>query len=164
MKLSKLIISAATGTTFMTLFSHIIAEVEAENFSEPHLLASLAHRLLPGANQKATRLLGWGAHYFVGALFAAPYQYYLNHQHKKPTLINSLTAGAIGGVAGIAMWKATFKAHPIPPRIPYNKFYTQLFFAHLVFGLAAGATLHLLEQSENKHQTAGKDSNVLRLT
>lgn len=146
MHFSKLILSAAAGTTFMTLFSHLVAEIEDENFSEPLLLAKLLHSAVPAINKRTSKALGWTAHYAVGAAFAAPYQAYLSKNHKHPTVANSLIAGAAGGLAGIAMWKTTFKVHPLSPNLPYGKFYTQLFAAHLIFGLVTGATLRLLEK------------------
>lgn len=160
MKLNKLIITSVAGTTFMTLFSHIVSELEDENFSEPRLLGRLANRLMPNISKQASILLGWAAHYTVGSMFAAPYQFYLSKQNKKPTLINSLAAGAAGGVAGIAMWKATFAAHPAPPAITYRKFYTQLFFAHMVFGAVTGATLHLLNRPKTPNQENSVTSTV----
>lgn len=158
MNLRNLIAAAASGTTLMTIFSHIVSDVEHQDFSEPRLLGRLAHRLVPASNKKTALLAGWGAHYAVGVLFAAPYYYYLKAAHKKPTVVNSLISGAAGGLAGIGMWKATFSAHPAPPHLPYKKFYSQLFVAHLVFGLATAATLHLLEPGSSDKPNPDTDA------
>jgi hypothetical protein len=144
-KLGKTLAAAISGTTFMTLFSHMVAEVEQENFSEPLLLSKLLHRVTPALNTTTARIAGWGAHYAVGIAFEAVYEQCLAASGRKPNKTNGLVMGAASGVAGIAAWKLAFKIHPAPPELNYRKFYTQLFFAHLVFGLVAATTYRIIE-------------------
>ena len=155
MKINRLLIDSVASTTVMTLFSHIVAEMERENFSEPLLLSNLIRRIVPEANDKTARIAGWAGHYMVGFAFTATYEYYLYTVHKKPTLMNSTAAGIIGGLAGIGWWKFVFKTHPSPPALHYRKFYTQLFFAHVVFSWINAAATSLTEKTDGSSGMKG---------
>jgi hypothetical protein len=146
MSIKHLITSAVAGTTFMTLFSHMVSEIEDEDYSEPHLLSLLLQRLAPHMKPKAAKPAGWLLHYATGITFNAMYKQFLVQTGKKPNVNNGLAMGAISGVAGIAMWKAVFAAHPWPPKISHQNFFVQLFIAHLVFGIITAETMRLLEK------------------
>ena len=163
MKLDKVFINSIASTTVMTLFSHIIAEMEKENFSEPLLLSNLIHRAVPQGNSEIVRTAGWAGHYTVGFTFAAAYEYCLFALKKKPSFINSTVAGIIGGLAGIAWWKTVFKTHPSPPALNYRKFYTQLFFAHVIFSWVNAVTMFISEGENENVMTNRKDVMSLQV-
>ncbi|GAB2692798.1 hypothetical protein GCM10027037_15280 [Mucilaginibacter koreensis] len=130
----------------MTLFSHVVSELNDENYSEPRLLSLLLQRAIPATPAKTAKPSGWLLHYATGTAFSAIYKQYLNKAGKKPNVSNGLAMGAISGVAGIAMWKSVFTAHPWPPKISHQRFFAQLFVAHLIFGVVTAETMRLLEK------------------
>jgi hypothetical protein len=152
-KIAKIAVSGVTGTSFMTLFSYAASLIEKENYSEPEHLGTLIHRLLPGT-KKLNQTQGWAAHYAVGLLFAAVYVELWERRKLKPSFTNALMLGAASGGLAVLIWKLTFKMHPVPPWIRYNKYYTQLVPAHIVFALLATAAYRLA------HELEAKDSEV----
>ncbi|MDB5010209.1 MAG: hypothetical protein JWQ06_998, partial [Mucilaginibacter sp.] len=141
-----------TGTTFMTLFSHMIGDFEKENFSEPNLLSQLFDRLVPGQTEKISKVVGWNAHFLIGILFALAYVELWDAQKLKPTVKNGILLGGISGVIAIAVWKTTFKMHPAPPGINFKKYYTQLWVAHVVFAIFSTLTYQLIKDREEKRK------------
>lgn len=136
MNANKIILPAITGTSLMTLFSYLASMLEKKNFSEPELLAALEKPALPGELKKLDLPAGWATHYSTGILFTLLYEYILRKTNSKPTLANGIALGGISGIAGIFIWKLSFKAHPAPPRTDYRKYYRQLLLAHFVFGIS----------------------------
>ena len=134
------VMAAVTGTSVMTLFSEIVSQIKGSNYNEAQILGELLNRITP-LNKKQAEVAGWVAHYAVGIAFAAIYVAYLKQTKRKPTLLNSIAYGALSGLAGAAIWHATFKAHPNPPGVDLKNYYKQLVLAHVVFGITAGATL-----------------------
>jgi hypothetical protein len=147
-KVEKIVIAGITGTTFMTLFSYLASMVKNENYSEPEHLATMLHRFIPSTSKKFNQAAGWNAHYAVGLAFAAVYVKLWEARKVKPTIINGLALGAISGAFAVAVWKLTFKIHPLPPWINFNKFYMQLVLAHVIFGLFASIAYRLIKQNE----------------
>jgi hypothetical protein len=133
---------AVVGTSVMTMFSYALGIMRKKKFSEPALLNELiscfkqkwAGALVPTA--------GWFLHYFIGLLFILSYQLYWRESDLRPTIINCIILGAISGVIGIYGWKLTFRIHPRPPNLDFQEFYSQLFFAHVVFGIGAYSALN----------------------
>lgn len=152
MKVEDIILPGIAGTTFMTIFSHVLGEIEDEDFSEPHLLAKLYHRLQPGKSQTNAKTAGWMGHYVVGTLFSAAYNVLWTNKLVKASGKNGVWVGAISGVLAVAVWKTTFKTHPAPPGIHFKKYYVQLFFAHIVFALFATAAYQQLKKQQLKDQ------------
>lgn len=140
MKISKIFLPATTGTSLMTLFSHFVSEMENKNFSEPQLLAAFEKRILPDLPNESALLAGWLSHYGIGILFTLMYDFWLVKNNKQPAFKTGFLFGAASGVAGIAMWKILFHIHPAPPALPLRKFFTQLFVAHCIFGIAVAET------------------------
>ncbi|MDB5133048.1 MAG: hypothetical protein JWR02_2797 [Mucilaginibacter sp.] len=149
MKAKEILFAGISGTTFMTAFSYAVSAVEKENFSEPERLGQLARRLLPILNKKEDQLIGWSAHYGVGILFTTAYDWLWNNKGIKPSFKNNLLLGGISGLAAVAIWKATFKMHPLPPRLSFDKYYLQLVPAHIVFAVFAGLAYGLLSKTKN---------------
>ncbi|UOE47927.1 hypothetical protein MTO98_26300 [Mucilaginibacter sp. SMC90] len=130
--------AGVTGTTFMTLFSYLVSLADGENFSEPERLGQLAGRLLPKMDKAQSRSLGWLGHYGVGLLFAMVYVELWQQGKLRPNLKMGLWLGALSGLFAVAIWKATFRLHPLPPSLSFNKYYLQLIPAHLIFAVFAG--------------------------
>lgn len=140
MHTKSVVTAAVTGTSIMTLFSEVVSKIKGSNYNEAQILGELLNRITP-LNKKQAEVAGWIAHYAVGIAFAAVYAAYLEKTKRKPTLLNSMIYGALSGLAGAAIWHATFKAHPNPPGVDLKNYYKQLVLAHVVFGITAGATL-----------------------
>ncbi|MDB5123542.1 MAG: hypothetical protein JWP94_1671 [Mucilaginibacter sp.] len=146
MKAKEILFAGISGTTFMTAFSYAVSAVEKENFSEPERLGQLANRLLPTINKRENQLIGWSAHYGVGLLFSTAYDWLWRRKRLKPSFKNNLILGGISGLAAVAIWKTTFKMHPLPPRLSFDKYYLQLVPAHIVFAVFAGLAYGLLNK------------------
>lgn len=131
----RMLSSGSIGTSFMTLFSHLVSESEQEQFREPELLATLIENLHANIKKEYAQSAGWVLHYLVGYMFAMIYQHVWKHTRTKPGFASGLVLGGISGVLAIAVWNTVFRLHPDPPRIDFKKYYIQLFIAHLVFGV-----------------------------
>ena len=136
----------------MTLYSYGYSHFKGRQFREPVLLA----HLLKGkeeAESKQDYLMGWLAHYLVGAVFSTSYNALLKGRLIRNPRLKGVVAGGLYGLLGVAGWKCTFKLHPAPPKIDYNEYYRHLVIAHLVFGYFA---FGMLEKEENKKGTVSK--------
>lgn len=146
MKTKDVLISGVTGTSFMTLFSYLVSLADGENFSEPERLGQLAGRLVPKLDKEQSQALGWLGHYGVGLLFALVYVELWRTGKLKPDWKTNLWLGSISGVLAVAVWKTTFRLHPLPPSLSFNKYYLQLVPAHIVFALFAGIGYSVLSK------------------
>ncbi|WP_345104710.1 hypothetical protein [Mucilaginibacter panaciglaebae] len=153
MKAKDVLVAGITGTTFMTAFSYLVSELDGENFSEPERLGQLAKRLLPLLNKEEKLTTGWTAHYMVGMLFALAYVELWTRGKIKPTLGQTLLLGGVSGILAVAIWKTTFKMHPLPPMLSFNKYYLQLVPAHVVFALFAALGYRLLNGAKASKQS-----------
>ena len=138
--------TGVSGTTFMTLFSYLVSLAVEENFSEPERLGQLAHRLIPKLDEEQSQALGWLGHYAVGLLFAMVYVELWRSGKLKPDWKTGLWLGGLSGLLAVAVWKAAFKAHPLPPSLRFNAYYRQLVPAHIVFALFAGLGYQLMKK------------------
>jgi hypothetical protein len=150
MKTKEVLTAGITGTTFMTLFSHIAGDIEQENFSEPNLLAKLFNRVVKKSSKEVSTIVGWQAHYAIGVLFAVIYAELWDKERVKPTAKNGLLLGGLSGTAAIVAWKTMFALHPAPPGINFKKYYMQLWVAHVVFGLFSTLAYQLVKDKELK--------------
>jgi len=148
MKAEKILLAGVSGTTFMTAFSYLVSLAEKENFSEPERLAQLTHRLVPALNKNEYQAIGWTGHYGVGLLFAAVYNKLWDKKLVKPSFKNNLILGGISGIAAVGIWKTTFKMHPLPPRLSFDKYYLQLVPAHIVFAVFTGLAYNTLNKTK----------------
>lgn len=149
MKTKEILAGGITGTTFMTLFSYLISLADGENFSEPERLGQLAGRLIPKLDKQQSQALGWLGHYGVGLLFALVYVELWRRGKLKPDLKTNLWLGGLSGLLAVVVWKATFKMHPLPPSLSFNKYYLQLVPAHLVFAVFAGIGYQILKRANH---------------
>jgi hypothetical protein len=139
MKLSKIILAAAVGTSFMTLYSYIVSKREKDQFVEPVLLNELidSSETLPDVEDKRSHPAGWAAHYGMGVLFVLAYYILWRRSLKSPGIIKGLVIGAASGLVGIIGWKIMFASNDNPPQNDRYNYYRQLFFAHMVFSVFA---------------------------
>lgn len=164
MKGKEVLISGITGTTFMTLFSYLVSIAENENFSEPERLGQLMRNLYPVLSKKEKLLAGWTAHYLVGLIFSAIYVQLWEKKKLEPSFKNNLIIGGTSGMVAVGVWKLTFKAHPLPPRLSFNKYYLQLVPAHIVFSIFSGLGYMALKNMCNKltNTSSNKDEEVIQ--
>jgi hypothetical protein len=148
MNLKRSIAGGIGGTTIMTLFSYMVSRAAKKNFIEPVILSQLLNRITP-VGKRNSRIIGWTSHYIVGILFDAIYEEYLELKETKPTLANTFLLGSLSGLAGIAIWHATFTAHPNPPGVDLKNYYKQLFIAHIIFGAGTALTRELLDSKKD---------------
>lgn len=151
MKLKKSISAAVLGTTAMTAYSYGVSAFHEKNFREPDLLSRMLHR--KGLNKRNAKIAGWTAHYGVGLLFTLAYSAIWKKKNVR-VLRSSVPLGIISGIIGAAVWDATFKIHPAPPLLNYKKFYRQLIFAHIVFGIFSALGYRLAEKKPQKKDPA----------
>jgi hypothetical protein len=147
----KIILAGFTGTSFMTLFSYLVSEVQEENFKEPELLGKLLQTLAPDVNKDLGRFIGWNLHYFVGFIFAFLYASLWERTKVRPTLKSGLILGALSGMVGLTVWKLCFRVHPNPPKINFKRYYGHLLATHLIFGVFTVIGYNLSNARRNKH-------------
>ena len=142
MNTKNILLPAIAGTSLMTVFSYVIAELEDKNFSEPELLAHIEKRLLK-APKKIALPAGWVTHYGVGVIITLFFYLVRQNTNLKPVFKGSFALGALGGLSAIMAWKLALKVLPRRSDNFYKKFYSQLFVAHFVFA----ATVILTEKA-----------------
>ena len=146
MNAHKILLPAVTGTSLMTLFSYLISTYENENFSEPELLAAMEKDLLPQAAKQLALPAGWATHYGIGVLISWIYEQ-ANKRNNRSVLTKGMMLGGWSGIAGVAMWQLFFRIHPAPPSVAVRKFFIQLLWAHLVFGISVSAVSEYLDKT-----------------
>jgi hypothetical protein len=134
-RVGKIAVTALTGTTIMTADSYLMSALFGENYREPEHLATMIGRLAPNLSGQAKRIAGWGAHYAMGFVFASVYVELWESGKVRHDLRNALVLGLVSGVLGFLIWKGTFKAHPLPPRLNFDHYYLQRIPAHIVFAV-----------------------------
>jgi len=142
------------GTTMMTASSALMSLI-GQDFREPERLNGLISRALPFLPKHVKSFSAWAAHYAMGAAFSAIYVRLWDSKTLKPTGTCGLFLGAVSGLIGIAIWKATFVAHPLSPMMNYRRFYLQRIPAHIVFAIFA--TIAYRAMPENIDRTNGME-------
>jgi len=140
MQTGKVLLSSLVGTTAMTLFSYLVSEAKDRNFREPEVLGELVERLPASPSKKPSQMVGWFAHYAIGATFVAFYNELWKRKIVKPTVTSGALLGGASGVVGIVSWKAMFEGHPDPQRKNLKRFFGHLMLAHVVFGVFSAIT------------------------
>ena len=139
----KVLLPSTSATSAMTLFSYAVSNLTGQQFREPVLLNHFFNNAQP---RPAAR--GWWLHYLVGLGFALVYQLLWKRSFRLPPTSDGLSYGALCGLIGILGWRITFATHPRAPRINRRGYLTQLFVAHLIFGL----TLTYLSRGEDDNK------------
>ncbi|WP_428331726.1 hypothetical protein [Mucilaginibacter sp.] len=143
-KAGKIAITGIARTMVMTADSYLMSLLMDENFREPEHLATMIGRLAPKLSKQAQMIAGWGAHIAMGIVFASVYVELWETKKIKHSIKNGIILGIVSGVLGLLIWKATFKVHPLPPWINFDKYYWQRIPAHIVFAVGATIAYRLL--------------------
>ena len=146
--IGKILISALTGTVFMTLYSYRISRKEKKQYREPELLNKLTDRLPEKTNlsgyQPAT---GFILHYIAGIAFVSSYIPVWRNTAMQADLKSGITLGLLSGLVGAGVWEASFRLHPNPPKVDKTNYYTHLLMAHIIFGAASSLQWRLMEEA-----------------
>ncbi len=136
--------ASLAGTTLMTAFSELMSKAKGCNYNEAEILGELLNRITPLSKTQA-RLAGWIAHYGIGVVFAALYDLYLKQTQAKANAASGTMYGFLSGLAGVRVWKSTFKMHSNPPGVDLKTYYPQLVMAHVIFGLITAITYNTMK-------------------
>jgi hypothetical protein len=131
--MKKILQMSIVATMGMTLFSYILSLILKEKFLETEILNQL---IFP--NNKEARKnhpAGYVIHFTTGTFFASIYRKLWDSTHLQPNLSTGATMGFINGLAGISVWHVILRLHSNPPDVNFKRFYLQLLFAHIIFGL-----------------------------
>ena len=139
MEIFQILIASFIGTVVMTAFSYYISERFNELFKEPVLLNLVISSLKIELIAKRKSAIGWCIHFLIGLLFVIGYHMIWIFSDIDPTWFCGLIFGIISGFIGIISWHFMFKLGENPPKIKFKEYYTQLFFAHILFALAVVA-------------------------
>ena len=134
---SQILISSIAATSVMTMFSYAVSASVRELYKEPVLLTYILTRFHIEVSLKTKRVLAWILHYIIGAFFVIIYHYLWVYNVVEFSWKIALLFGAISGIVGILGWIILFKIIPQKPNIDFKGYYTQLFVAHVIFGLVA---------------------------
>lgn len=136
----KILLGAIIGTSLMTIFSYIVAEVSEKEFKEPVLLNHLITQSSKlGIAANSMKFLGWILHYGMGLCFLVIYYLLWKYTFLEPTFLYGAMLGFISGLVGITIWKWIFSTHSNPPQINMKEYLLHLLIAHIVFGIGAVA-------------------------
>lgn len=142
----KAVVCSLAGTTMMTASSALMS-LTGQDFREDERLKGLVSRALPFLPKNVRSLSAWAAHYAMGSVFSAVYVKLWDSKTLKPTGTCGLCLGAVSGLIGIAIWKATFVIHPLSPLMNYKRFYLQRIPAHIVFAIFATSAYNAMQTS-----------------
>lgn len=127
----------------MTIFSALWSKISGNQFREPALLSQLLDRHVGKANlPRQGRALGWVIHFLLGIFFLGFYEVFWQLTNVERSLIWGLIFGSLLGVLGIFGWKILFNAVDFSSAFNYRQYYIHIYFAHLVFSLAALGVYH----------------------
>jgi len=146
MKTNEMIVASLAGTTVMTAFSELMSKAKNSNYNEAEILGELLNSITPLSKTQA-RLAGWITHYGIGVVFAALYDLYLKQTQAEANTGSGTVYGFLSGLAGVGVWKSTFKMHPNPPGVDLKTYYPQLVLAHIVFGLVTALTYRAIKSN-----------------
>lgn len=130
-------ISSIIATSVMTIFSYVVSSSFRELYKEPILLSYCLSSFHISISNRVKRILGWLIHYTIGFIFVIGYHIIWNHRIMEIGWLSALILGAVSGIIGILSWLVIFKISKYEPNIDFKGYYLQLFFAHVLFGLAA---------------------------
>lgn len=131
----QIILVSVAATTAMTLFSYIISAKFKELYKEPVLLTFLLKQTNLEFSLQTKKILAWLIHYFIGFIFVLGYQLLCADPFLNISVANGFIVGSILGIIGIFGWVLLFKIVDYKPKIDFQGYYIQLFFAHIIFGL-----------------------------
>ena len=134
----EIIIAAFFATSAMTFFSYMVSWIFDKTYKEPVLLEFLMSSFHFKVNQFYREIASWYLHYFIGLLFVIAFNIplWIYPELYDISFQTCLLFGGIIGIVGIIWWYTMF-LFTADATAPYSYgYYLQLFFAHLVFGIA----------------------------
>lgn len=134
--LSQILTTSILATLAMTAFSYLFSYMVKGNHKEPQLLNYLLDKL-PNNNSAICRehVYGWLIHFSIGFLFVAAFELLRFYFNISLSLVIGTIFGFIAGLIGISGWSIFFALHPNPPKNNKLLYFTQLIFAHIIFGI-----------------------------
>lgn len=132
-----IIISAFTGTTFMTITSYFLTYIFNTQFKEPVILCELLENTAWAGSGFFNVVAGWLLHYGAGIGFVIIYYLLWNFSGVQPSFLNGGLLGLASGFFGVGVWWTVFKTHQNPPSINLNGYFIHLVGVHIIFGLGA---------------------------
>lgn len=144
MDIVTILLATLVATSSMTAFSYLISETFRELYKEPVLLQFLMIRFNFNLSPKEKAIAGWVIHYTIGLLFVIAWYILLKLCLFGLSWLSGLIYGIVIGIVGIGGWVIMFILANYTPRIDFKGYYLQLFFAHIVFGMATWAVFEWL--------------------
>ena len=117
----------------MTLFSGFLSRFSKTEFVEHRILSKLLIKL--GLNKYMSTVIGLKSHLMTGIGFNYVNKYLIDKKIVVPSFRSSVTTGFLEGLAGVTIWSIVFKLHPNPPKMNLRAYFSQLVFAHILFGI-----------------------------
>ncbi len=126
------ILSGILGVIIMTLFSGFLSQYSKTEFIEHRVLSKLLVKL--GLSKFISNVVGIKSHLMTGIGFNYVNKFLIDKKIVVPSFRSAVTTG-FEGLAGVLIWSVVFKFHPNPPKMNLKAYFTQLVFAHIVFGV-----------------------------
>jgi hypothetical protein len=139
-----LLVVAFIATSAMTIFSYVISASFKELYKEPLLLKYILVKINVSVSDNLKEVLAWVIHYAIGFLFVLSYYFLWKLGIIHLTVLNGLYIGAISGIIAIISWIIMFRLSGFNRKATDKGYYTQLFIAHIIFGIAAILVLSFL--------------------
>lgn len=136
----QLLIVSITATSAMTAFSYAASKKFRKLYKEPVLLSYILRIFRMHLTKNSEDTLGWILHYSIGFAFVLIYHFLWINDILEITVVNTLLLGILSGMAGVLGWMIIFRITNHQPVIDFKGYYMQLFFAHIIFSIAATAT------------------------
>ncbi|MDR7370206.1 hypothetical protein [Flavobacterium aquidurense] len=133
----QILTASIAATSVMTLFSYAISASARELYKEPVLLTYILTALRLKISKNLKTIYGWLLHYLIGLCFVIGYHFLWWNEFLEISWAASILLGVLSGIIGIISWIILFEIIPQKPNIDYKGYYTQLFVAHIIFGVTA---------------------------
>lgn len=146
MIIAAILLGTLVATSLMTAFSYLISEAFRELYKEPVLLQFLMTRFDFNLSPRQKTIAGWIVHYAIGLFFVIAWYILWRVGLFELTWLSGLVYGCVIGIIGIGGWVSMFMLADYKPTIDFKGYYLQLFFAHIIFGLATWAVFEWLLQ------------------
>lgn len=130
---TRTILSGIIGVIFMTLFSGVLSRYSKTEFIEHRVLSKLLRKL--GFSKFMSDTIAIKSHLMTGIGFNYVNKFLIDKKIVVPSFRSAVTTGFFEGLAGVLIWSVVFKFHPNPPKMNLKAYFTQLVFAHIVFGV-----------------------------
>ncbi|HEX8270582.1 MAG TPA: hypothetical protein VF581_11880 [Flavobacterium sp.] len=137
MDILRILLATLVATSLMTMFSYYLSEKFNALYKEPVLLKKIMEMTKLHFNSSVQTVLGWLIHYLVGLLFVIAYDRLWHTGYVDATWFSGILLGIASGIIGVVGWMFLFSIPNHAPRVKYREYYQQLFFAHIIFALAA---------------------------